>query len=1361
MIFPKLQLMFTKKCIRQLLCLLGLFLLCIGVHAQSTSKSFINISVDKGLSQSTVFAITQDALGFIWVGTQDGLNRYDGKTFTVYKPSKDDKSSIGSYYIFSLLVDRSGKLWIGGNGGVSVYNANTNSFKNYTLNPEPGEWYVTNIIQDKSGDIWASTNTGEIYRYEPKSDAFKVLKPNVHTYGAKGIYSIAMLGKELLLGTENGLFFYDVQSGKTRPLATPFGNLWVNYFYSDGPFLWIGTEGKGLLRLDTRNLQFLNYLRIPMNGHSIADNNIRGITKDTNGKLWIGTFGGLSIFDGIGNFENYYHHANSPMTLSQNSVRCIFRDRQGGMWLGTYYGGLNYFHNDHISFNLLSQTGNAVLNDKVVNVIKEDKMGNFWIGTNDKGVDYWQPKENVIRHFAYQETGGSISSNNIKAIEFGTDGKVLLGTHNSGLNILDPKTGHCRVFKHSPNHPQSISGDMVYALLKDHTGKIWVGTKTGLDLFDENSAEFNEFKADKSGVPLSSSEINFLMEDSKKRLWIGTNNGVNIYNLLSNKIEQVANSTLSNDVVNCIAEDKKGRIWIGTRDGLNLFDEVKHAFINYKARQDFTKGTINSILPDEGEELWLGLSSGLIKYNTDARQRVYFDGLHTLQNTQLNLNAACRAKTGMMLFGGINGITYFYPKSISHAPLKLSVAFTGLELFNKTISVGDGSNILDQQIDAVHTLQFSHEQKQFTIFFNTFNFIAPNSTKYNYKLEGYDLEWQQADNIPKASYANLPAGKYVFRVKATGSQGEQSPERSLEIIIKPIWYKTSWFYLLVTMAVAAAGYIVYRILIERERAKHQLKLERIQREKNNYLNKVKMDFFTNVSHEFRTPLSLIMAPLEEILARPALDRKMRQSHELIMRNTRRLFDMVNQLLDFRKTELGTRKLQVAKLDVVALTAQVCHSFTPLAEKQHINFTFDTVLDSFVCYIDRIAVESMLYNLLSNAFKYSSAGDSIRVELETDDVQVIIRVKDTGRGMAKEHLHKIFESFYQIDQKEMNLGSGVGLAFTKSLVDLHHGDIQVSSELGRGSVFIISLPLADECYAQDIHGIDPQETSREQTGRRSTEEEGIPDEDVSTIATDTKEKEVLMIVDDNREIVTYLAEYFGQTYTVITAFDGKEALALLADRHPDAIISDVMMPEMDGLHFCKKIKQNIQTSHIPIILLTAKSEISQQLKGFEMGADDYILKPFSIALLDAKVRSLLRTRDRLREYYKNTGEIEPEKLTFNHLDQEFLEKAIAIVESNLDEYNFSVEILSQQLGMSRTNLYLKIKAITGDTVTAMIKRIRLKKAVELLQERKYTLSEIAYKCGFNTPSYFSTTFKQFYGCMPSEYLERQGEDRSNS
>ncbi|MGJ1434462.1 two-component regulator propeller domain-containing protein [Sphingobacterium siyangense] len=1350
--------MFTKKYIRQLLYLLGLFLLSIGVHAQSTSKSFINISVDKGLSQSTVFAITQDTLGFIWVGTQDGLNRYDGKTFTIYKPSKDNKSSISSYYVFSIFVDKDGNLWAGGNGGLSLYNANTDSFKNYALHPKPGEWYVTNIIQDQQGGIWASTNTGEIYRYDLKNDTFRELKSNVAVYGAKGIYSIASLGKELLLGTENGLFIYEIKSGRTRSLSNPFGNIWVNYFYRDGPFLWIGTEGKGLLRLDTRNHQFINYLRIPMNGRSIADNNIRGITKDASGKLWIGTFGGLSIFDGVGNFENYYHHTNAPMTLSQNSVRCIFRDRQGGMWLGTYYGGLNYFHNDHINFNLLSQnTGTAMLNDKVVNVIKEDNNGNFWIGTNDKGVDYWQPKRNTIRHFAYQETGGSISSNNIKAIAFGTEGKILLGTHNSGLNILDPKTGYCQVFRHLQDNPRSISGDMVYALLKDHSGKIWVGTKTGLDQFDDVSGEFNAFKADKNGIRLSSMEINFLMEDSKKRIWIGTNNGLNMYNLNHERLEQMENSTLSNDVINFIAEDKKGRIWIGTRDGLNLFDESKRSFINYKDRPDFTKGTINSILPDEEGNIWLGLSSGLVKYNTDSGQRVYFDGLHTLQNTQLNLNAACRAKDGMMLFGGINGITYFYPKSINHAPLKLRIVFTGLELFNKTISAGDGTHILDQQVDAVNALQFNHEQKQFTIFFNTFNFIAPNSTRYSYMLEGYDQEWQQVENIPKASYANLPAGKYVFRVKATGSLGEQSPERSLEIIIKPIWYKTTWFYLLLAVSVAAAGYVVYRILIERVQARHQLKLERIQREKNNYLNKVKMDFFTNVSHEFRTPLSLIMAPLEEILARPGLDRKLRQSHELIMRNTKRLFDMVNQLLDFRKTELGTRKLQVSRVDLVDLTAQVSHSFKPLADKLHIDFAFIPAMESLVCYIDRVAVESMLYNLLSNAFKYSAAGDSVWVELEANAMEAIIRVKDTGRGIAHEHQHRIFESFYQIDQKEMNLGSGVGLAFTKSLVDLHHGDITVSSELGQGSIFTIRLPLADAVYAQDIHSIDPQETNWDQADNKLTAEEGSLDQEIATITTAEEEKEVLMIVDDNREIVNYLAAYFGNNYTVITAFDGKEALELLSDKHPDAVISDVMMPEMDGLHFCKKIKQNIQTSHIPIILLTAKSEISQQLRGFEMGADDYILKPFSIAVLDAKVKTLLRTRDRLRNYYKNTREIEPEKLTFNHLDQGFLEKTIAIIESNLDEYNFSVEILSQELGMSRTNLYLKIKAITGDTVTSMIKRIRLKKAVELLRERKYTLSEIAYKCGFNTPSYFSTAFKQFYGCMPSEYLEKQRED----
>lgn len=1322
--------------------------------AQAQDKQFINISVDKGLSQSTVYSIMQDKLGFIWMGTQDGLNRYDGHGFTVYRPVKNDPKSVSSFYIRCLFNDKDGRMWVGGNAGIDAYDYLTNSFQKFSISPGPGEWYIAAIVQDAEGRIWAASNAGELYQSDAERKNFtKILSAN--TAGVSEIYSLAFVNKKLVLGTLKGLLLFDTQTKNTERVNAANLNSRINYLYKDGAEIWIGTEGEGLLKWNTANGSFTNYKHQPA---GIANNSVRSIEKDAGGNLWIGTFTGLSIMSPSGVFQNYFHQPQNNFTIGQNSVRCIYRDHQNGIWLGTYYGGISYYHQQLITFNSLSQNSVAArLNTDVVNVIEQDQSGNFYIGTESGGLNYWQPAQKQMRYFTGSESGGTLNSNNIKSIAIANDGSLFLGTHNAGLNILNPASGAVKIFKNTPGAAGTISGDMVYALTKDHNGQIWVGTRTGLDLYNAASQTFTPFAADKAGKPISSSLITYLMEDSKNRLWIGTINGVNILNAGTGLFENISNSSLSNDVVNFIAEDNKKRIWIGTRDGLNLYDEKEKKFINYNERTDFLKGNINSILTDGEDNLWISTNTSLVKFNADKKSTVYYDKKDGMLNNQFNVYASCAASDGRLLFGGLNGITYFYPKSLAQQPLALKVSLTGLEVLNQTIAPGDGSGILKNHINSANELHFANDHKQFTIFFNTFNYISDNSTQYFYKLDGFDDDWRKAEGAPRATYTNLQPGSYKFHVKAIGPQGEVSDERTLKISVSPVWYKSTWFYLLLALAIITAAIFLYRILTERLRTMNQLKMERVQREKANYINKVKMDFFTNVSHELRTPLTLIMAPLEEILKHPQPDKKLRRQHELMMRNTRRLYNIVNQLFEFKKTELGIRKLKVAKTDLVKFVKNIYQSFKPLAEKKQINYEFTSSVDELILFYDRDAIENILFNLLSNAFKYTGTGQSITVSLSASRKNAIIEVADTGIGMDAQHLPKIFDRYYQVDSQETNLGSGVGLSFTKQLVALHHGSIDVKSEPGKGTGFTVLLPLADGAYDKDSKTDTLKIPDADNVENEPDDTIDITDIEEEITAPEG-EMETLMFVDDNREIIDFVKEYFSKNYKVITAYDGKEGLAILENEQPDLIVSDVMMPELDGLHFCKRVKQNIQTSHIPVMLLTAKSDESQQLKGFEMGADDYIVKPFSIAILEAKIQGILRARKKLREYYASGKEVEPEKLTFNTLDEEFLKNAVSLVEENLDEYDFSVEKLSRDLNMSRSNLYLKLKAITGESVTTFIKRIRLNKSVKLLEEGRHTISEIAYMCGFNTPSYFSTTFKQFYGYMPSEYLDIERKNK---
>jgi len=1346
---------------------LTVFVLCVclvftglNANAQLQERYFRNISVDKGLSQSTVFAIKQDSLGFIWMATQDGLNRYDSKGFRVYRQVEGDKNGLQSHYIRSLFVDHKGTMWVGGNQGISRYNYASDNFVNYKLPRSLGEWYVSSITEDVRHNIWATTISGGVFKLAVGTSQFKEVNFNALEHGIKKISYISASNQDILIGTEVGLFKFAGQSHTLNKINLGVDKPAVNEVYIDAENLWVATEGNGLIKYETLSGK-TTFFTHQAGKNSIADNNVRCMGKDIEGNMWLGTFRGLSVFNlSTLTFDNYFHQVSQPYTISQNSVRCIYQDKQKAMWLGTYYGGVNYYHKNDIKFNLLSQnTGKTSLNDEVIGVIKQDEKGNFWIGTNDKGLNYWNRNTNTVSYFSNQENNAnSLSSNNVKAIAFDGRGNVLIGTHNGGLNALNPGTGSVKRYRHDENNPNSIAGDLVYSILKDDKGRIWIGTRSGLDQFHPETQSFSHIHLDKAGKRLTSDDITFLFEDSQHRIWIGTTNGVTLFYPDNMLFGTTVNGKESEDIVNCITEDKQHRIWMGTREGLSLYDETQQSFVSFKTRKDFVRGTIYGIQPDYDGNLWISTNSGLVKFNSDKGLVQTFDESDGLQNNQFNEYSFYKAKDGMFLFGGIKGISYFYPSMVNQQPLRLNLTFTGLEVFNKTVAAGDGTAILQGHIDQAAKLELGPEFKQFSILFNTFNYISANRTQYYYKLAGIDNDWLKTSDI-KVSYNNLPPGKYTFMIKAVGPNGEVSPVRELKISMLPPWYRALWFYLLLFVILISASYLAYKIIAERIKALQQLKLERIEKERVRDINQVKMDFFTNVSHELRTPLTLILAPLEELLRLPQIDKIVKKKYELMLINAKRLYNLVDQLFEFRKTEMGTRQLKVDKSDIVSFVHEVYESFRPLSEKNNISYTFHSTEAKLSFYFDKDAMEKILFNLLSNAFKYTESTHKISIELIKENDNILIKVGNTGVGIGEQDLSKVFDRFYQVNNREMNLGSGVGLAFTKRLVELHHGRITAQSAKGQGSVFTVTIPVSDEVYRNDF-GIENKmyELSIVPDHAATVEEVSTWQDEVPL--TDDLEGNMLatklLIVDDNEEILSYLQEYFGKLYQVAVAMNGQMALDMLEVQQYDIIISDVMMPELDGLHFCKRVKQNINTSHIPVLLLTARNETSQQIRGLEMGADDYVTKPFSTSLLAAKVANLLRSRKRLKEYYSTRKEMVPENIAFNTLDEEFLKQAIAIVEEHLADSEFSIDKFSREIGMSRSNLYLKFKAITGESATDFIKRIRFSKAVELMQSKRYTIAQITYMCGFNSPSYFSTAFKQYYGCMPSEYLNREDE-----
>lgn len=1321
------------------------------LSGQQNEKQFKNISVEKGLSQSTVFSITQDTLGFMWMATKDGLNRFDGTRFKVYRPQAGQAAQIASSYISYLYVDKAGHLWVGGNQGISRYNYDTDNFDNFSLSRTPGEWSVSSILEDPSGNLWASSTGGDVFIKTKGETAFKPINIDMRAYGIKHILSIGWWNNAIILGTEVGLYRVAATAQQLENIPLGINKPEINTIYTSDDVVYIGTEGQGLISLNKQTGALHNYKHL-VGLNTLVDNNVRTICEDKAGNLWLGTLRGLSVYDPKTKvFSTYIHDLARPFALSQNSVRCIFRDRQQGMWLGTYYGGVNYYHENHIRFNLLSRnTGPIALNDEVVSVIKEDKQGDIWIGANDKGLNYWNRRSNKMQYYVAKEGDpNSLNTNNIKSLVFGDDDKVLIGTHNGGLNILNRTTGLVSHHIHQEQNPQSIASNLVYSLLKDSKERIWVGTYAGLDQFDLKTGVFRHVLIDHAGSRLSSNEITYLFEDSKKRIWIGTTSGVAQFYPDNMLFGLLPHARLAEDMINCIVEDNKHRIWIGTRRGISLYDEKKRDFVTYEQRNDFIGGTVYGILPDPDGNLWISTNHGLVQFNPDKGTMNTFDEKDGLQNNQFNEYSFCSTSDGTLFFGGIKGISYFKPNWLRQAPVQLQLRFTGLEVLGKTIVVQDGTHILSQSMDQTDRIVLGPEHKQFSLYFNSFNYLSANRTYYMYKLDGIDSTWQKTED-PKVSYSNLPAGTYQFLVKSVGPNGEESKTRALIINIEPLWYKSTLFYVVFVGVLLGLAYLAYRIISERIRTRNQLKAERLDKERVQYINQMKMDFFTNISHELRTPLTLLLAPLEEMLGRANPDKWLRKQQELMQVNAKRLYQLVDQLFEFKKTEQGTRKLQVTRADLISFVRDIYTSFKPLAEKNSIHFIYEPSEQELDTLFDPDALEKILFNLLSNAFKYTKAGETVSIKLCIQDDYVNLVVSDTGIGIAQDQLEKIFERFYQVEGAGANLGSGVGLAFTKRLVELHHGRIYAQSTVGQGSRFVVELPLSDQFYAGDIRTGTPDPvveviaSAQEETANLHQDDK----QDRHKAFHDAR----ILLVDDNEHILSYLRGLLEDNFHIDTAADGQLALQYLENNPYDLVISDVMMPNLDGLHLCKRIKQNIKTSHIPVILLTAKSDDSQQLKGLEMGADDYISKPFSPKLLQARMYNMLKSRKRLKDYYAESKEIMPENITFNPLDEAFLKDAIAIIEKHLSDSDFSIEKFSREIGMSRSNLYLKFKAITGESASDFIKRIRFTKSVELIKSKQYTMAQIAYMCGFNSPSYFSAAFRQYYGRMPSEYLE---------
>lgn len=1329
-------------------------LISVSVNAKE-ERLFTKISLDQGLSQSTVLDVAQDSLGYMWFATRDGLNRFDGYGFKIFRSDVADTLSIASDVIYSLCVDSKNRIWAGGETGVSCYSYDIGAFKNYTLFTSADRNSIKGIIADGT-DIWLGSSAGALYLWDREEDIFHKISYRLSGKSLKSITKIIDDGDDLLVCSQEGLFSFDKKTFDMTPILIGGSLLGVHdaTFDAEGG-LWVATDEHGVFHLD-RNNRICEHLHKSLTkGQTLLDNRVRALALDKVGNVWMGTFKGLNVFNAdTALIDNYVEEDRNSFSLSQNSVRSIFVDKEDGVWIGTYYGGISYYRKGNVKFHSIGMNeGHVRLNDNVVNFIKEGTDGSIWIGTNDHGLNHWDRKNDKM---VYYSNTGRKGLNNIKSILPLRDGTLLIGEHWGGLSHVNPQTGATRSFKKS-DAQYAITDNRVDALLLTQDNKVWVGTYNGLFKFDLESGKFTPFYEDVRGNKISSNSILSLLEDSHQRIWIGTFNGLNLYHQDSDFLEAFLynaedSTSLSRNEVTCILEDSKKNIWVGTSKGLNLFDEVTRSFRHFTTKNGLSNDFICALLEDETGNLWISTNKGLTKLNIETGRCLRYVKDDGLQSNQFNHASACRTSDGLMMFGGINGITTFYPDNIMNTAINDSVMFTELLLNNRPVRPGDETGILKKHIVKSDKLVLRSEQNVFTIRFSTINYNTNNHVNYQYKLKGIHDDWLPIRGN-SLTISDIAPGKYQFLVRVDPTMFESGKSRisSINIEILPPWWRHPLMYVIYLMLIAGVLSFVYRIVRGRIKMYNELRIEKMEKQKMEEMQKRQMQFFVNISHEFKTPLTLILSPLEKLKSVCVHDEWKSRQLELIYKNTLSLRSLIDRLMSFRKAESGQIRLHVVKNDIIGTLSRIYSSFYAMARGKDIKYTFTTEQKELVTLFDNYVIERVCYNLLSNAFKFTPAGGEISFEVKVTGEYLSISVKDSGKGIPKEQQQRIFERFYSVVDSEIVGGTGIGLTYAKLLAEMHHGMIEVESEEGKGALFVFKLPLADSAYSaseiQEVEGV-----------LKETSTAFVPEvSELSFLSRECEHRQDLpsiLVVDDNLNITSYLYDNLSLKYNVDIVHDGEEALSKVNEQNYDLLICDVMMPKMNGIVLCKKIKQSIKTCHIPVFLLTAKSDVEYQIEGLDVGADDYIVKPFSLEVLEAKIRNTIDIRNRLKEIYKNNVDIVPDKVAYFSKDQEFLSKASAFVEEHLSELEFSVESLAELMCMSRSNLHLKFKAITGDSISEFIKKIRFRKAVELLESEKYNVTEVSMMTGFSSPSYFTKVFKKVFGYLPTEYKKQR-------
>ena len=1319
------------------------FIFDISYFYGNTEKYYFkHLGLEQGLSQSSVLCILQDHTGFMWFGTKDGLNRYDGNSFKIFQYKYDDPTSLGNNVINSLFEMKNGEIWIGTDAGIYIYNPKSECFSYFSTSSQDGTKItqpVYKITSDSKGNVWIVVESQGIFCFKNKGNKlihYPIKKPNNVSYLEIDYTNTIWVGYK-----GEGLY-YTNDNFKTFNLFTDSNN--INIFADDYVFkimtdnhnhLYIGSSKGGLKRINVLTKTVTNIL--PNTPDHLQNIFVRNILRYSDSKLWIATESGIYIYDTANKvIQHIEHNRDDVYSLSDNAIYDIYKDNEGGIWIGSYFGGIDYYPLQFTNFDKYYPLSNKnSLSGKIVREFCEDNNGNLWIGTEDGGLNKFNPTTKQFRKFENKEL-----YHNIHALCMDNN-TLWIGTYSKGLHALDLNSNKIKHYAmgHSTN---SLNDNNIYSMCKTSSGDLYIGTPTGLNKYNHAKDDFT--RIEKMGGIF----IFDILEDHNGIIWFATyNSGVFKYNPRNQTWKNYsaqstpARNCLPYNKVISIMEDSKGRLWFTMQGrGFCSFNPESEIFTNYDISQGLANDVIYQIIEDKNETFWLTSNKGLILFDLPNKTFKIFTTQDGLLNNQFNYCSSIKTQNGDIYLGGINGFISFNSRQFTENKYYPPVVLTEFYLFNKKADINAKDSPLKTSISFTERLDLKYNQNSFAFKFAALGYSTSGTNQLQYKLEGFDKEWYTTDsNNPVATYTNLKPGSYTFSVKSSNYQGEWNGEtKSIRVQIHPPFWKSTWAYIL--YIIVTSGLIIYSIYRFRKRMidKQKLQFERLESEKEKELYHAKIDFFTNIAHEIRTPLTLIKGPLENILKKNDLNEKeVKENLNIMEQNTLRLLNLTNQLLDFRKTETKGFSLNFMTYNISEILKETYNRFLPTAKQNYLEFNLQLPEKDFYAPVDKEALTKILSNLFNNAVKYAQSNIIAQLDIqpESNPNMFMITVSNDGTLIPKDMEEDIFKPFVQIkntDNGQRTAGTGIGLPLARSLAELHKGKLYLKNE--DQICFCVELPITQENVIQlSKHYIE--------------DSPNIPDRH---LATTPENQNTILVIDDDPEILSFVSKQLQNTYKIITATNGKEALDILETESVNLIVSDVMMPEIDGFELCKRLKNNINYSHIPIILLTARATLQSKIEGIELGADAYIEKPFSTEYLLVKIATLLTNLEKLRKAFTSSPFVEARTIALSNADEKFLDKLTETIKKNISEPEFNVDILASEMNMSRSSLHRKIKSIAQITPNEYIQLERLKTAAQLLQSGNYKINEICYIVGFNSSSYFAKCFQKQFGVLPKEF-----------